>query len=126
MPIRYTLAVLALLGGAAPLTAETLREACANLGADHASEQQKKRKHDIHRFRRHGVHHRRCGGHEQDLEQRRADHHACRHAEDIKHRRDHDEPAADAEQHCQDPRRKAQDQRRERRDIKTRAVKTPA
>ncbi len=72
------------------------------------------------------MHHRRRGRHEQDLEQRCSDHHAGRHAEQVDHRRNQDEAAADSHQHRQQPRREAQRERCERRDVEPRSVEAPA
>ena len=72
------------------------------------------------------MHHRGRHRHEQDLEQRRADHHVHAHAQDIEHRRHQDEPAANPHQHRQYAGKRAQQQRRERRDVQSGTIESPA
>ena len=83
-------------------------------------------KHDVDRVGGQRVDHRRRRADRQDHDQAGADHDARRHAEQIDHRRDEDEAAADAEQHGQDAGDEAERQRRERRDVEARAVEAPA
>src|SRR3546814_7021148 len=67
----------------------------------------------------------RRGGDEQDLQQRGADHDAGRHAEQVDHRGDGDEAAADAQTDRQHTREEAESERCKRRDVKSGAIETP-
>ena len=62
----------------------------------------------------------------EDHHQAGADHDARRHAEQIDHRRDEDEAAADAEEDGEDAGDEAERERRDRRDVQARAVEAPA
>src|SRR3546814_19787617 len=81
---------------------------------------------EVDRAGRHRMDHRRRDGDEQYLEQRGAHDDLRPHAEEIAHRRNHDEAAADAEQHRPHPDPDAAQQLRTPRDIKARATDTPA
>ena len=63
------------------------------------------------------------GGDEDDLKDRRADHDIGRHAQQIDHRRHHDEAAADAEKGGEQADHRADHERRDGADIETRARK---
>ena len=56
-------------------------------------------------------------GDEADLEQRGADHHRGRHADQVDHRRHHDEAAADAENRREQAAERADQQRHEHADV---------
>ena len=88
--------------------------------------QQQPGKHDIDRLGGQRVDHGRRRADREDHHQAGADHDPRRHAEQIDHRRDQDEAAADAEQHGQDAGDEAERQRRQRRNVQARGVEAPA
>ena len=63
--------------------------------ADDATNEQQQRQYDIDRLVVNRLQQGHVGGHKHDLEQRGADHHRSRHAEQVDHRRYHHEAAAD-------------------------------
>jgi hypothetical protein len=92
------------------------------LSADHTADQQQHCQHDVDRPRPGGMDQRGSGGDEQNLEQRGADHHRRRHAEQIDHRGHHHETAADPQKDGENPGGETQQQWRERRDVQARAI----
>ena len=100
------------------LAAQFRAPARAELRADHTTQEEHGGKHDIDRVVGHRLKHGDRGGHEDDLKQRGAGHHRGRHAEDIDHRRHHDEAAADAHHRREHADKKAEGQRQQRADVK--------
>ena len=98
----------------------------AQLRAGYAAQQQKRGQNNIHCPRCHAVHHRRRNGDEQDLKQRRPDHHLRPHAEQIKHGRHHDKPPTDTQQHGQYAGEKTENERSDGRNIEAGPVKAPS
>ena len=68
----------------------------AELRADDPADQEQYRQNHIHCVIGGGMQHGGKGRHENDLKQRCAHHDFCRHAQQVNHRRNHDETAADA------------------------------
>ena len=101
-------------------------EAGAILRAEHAADQQQRGEHDVDRPGGQGVDHGGRGADREDHDEAGADHHARRHAEDVDHRRDQDEAAADAEQHGQDAGDEAQPERCQRRKVQAARIEAPA
>ena len=102
------------------------RQPGAILRADDAADQQQAGQHDVDRL---GGQREDEGGDRADRDdhhQAGADHDPRRHAEDVDHRRNEDEAAADAEQDGEDPGDEAERRRGQRRDVQARGVEAPA
>ena len=85
------------------LASEAAAELGADLRADDAADHEQHGQNDIHSLVIDRLENGNVGGNEDDLEQRRSDHHGCRHAEQIDHCRDHDEAAANTHDCRQQP-----------------------
>ena len=83
-------------------------------------------KHDVDRAGRQRMDHRRRRADREDHHQAGADDDARRHPEQIDHRRDQDEAAADAEEDGEHAGDEAERERRDRRNVEARAVEAPA
>ena len=95
----------------------------AELRADHPADQKQDRQHHIDRIVGGGMQHGGKCGDENDLKQRCAHHNFRRHAEQVNHRRHHDETAADAHDRGQYANCNADNDGWDDGDIKTRHTK---
>src|SRR5262245_50713721 len=109
--------------GAQLLGAELLPGSYPELPANDAAGGEDERKHDVEGLRKTGVEDAHQGGDEDDLKDRRADHDVGRHAQEVDHRRHHDEAAAHAEKGGEQADHRADHERGNGADIKTRARK---
>ncbi len=95
-------------------------DAGADLRAYDAAHQQQDGKHHVNGVVGGGVQHGGEGGDEDDLKERCADDDLRWHAQEVDHRGDHDEAAADAHDRGEDANRDADKERRDHRNIKAR------
>ncbi len=92
----------------------------AELGTDDAAGDQEQREDDVDGMRVEGMEEAGQAGDEGELKERGADDDAGRHADQIDHRRDEDEAAADAQAGGEQPDEHARHERHERRDVEPR------
>ena len=89
--------------------------------ADDATGDEQHRQHDVHRLRGDRLQAGDGGGDENDLKQRRSDHHRRGHAEQVDHRRHHDEAAADPHDRRQHADQQPDRERQQHADVEPRA-----
>src|SRR5690606_29899164 len=98
--------------------AELAADTGADLRPDYRTCNQQERENGVDGLRADGMEEGDVGGNENDLEERGADDHAGRHAEEVDHRRHHHEPAADAHDRGEDANHRADPERHQRADVK--------